>query len=176
MVLRIYLVITSITLFSSTKMKKVFILLDGKIYLTLIFKNNELMNYFELAFLSSFSIIFIVVIIIIVVVIVVIFFFVFVIFVILIIFWIAVIVVAIVQDIIVKYINFKNRSCIYGLSLPIVATNWLYFLDVFLRSMGSCSHEVKLLLTDLDWFLENRPFYNFMTATHAVLSCFGWSC
>merc|ERR1719336_3534546 len=89
MVLRIYLVITSITLFFLTKMKKVFILLDGKIYLTLIFKNNELMNYFKLAFLSSFSIIFIVVIIIIFVVVViviifvvfVIFFFVFVIFV-----------------------------------------------------------------------------------------------
>merc|ERR1719336_371414 len=126
MVLRIYLVITSITLFSLTKMKKVFILLDGKIYLTLIFKNNELMNYFKLAFLSSFSIILIVVIIII--------------FVILIIFWIAVIVFTIIQDIIVKYINFKNRSCIYGLSLSIVITNWFYILDTFIRSMGSRSH------------------------------------
>merc|ERR1719245_1829135 len=122
---------TSITLFSLTKMKKVFILLDGKIYLTLIFKNNELMNYFKLAFLPSFSIVFIVVIIIIVI-----FFFVFVI----IIFWIAVIVFTIIQDIIVKYINFKNRSCIYGLSLSIVITNWFYILDTFLRSMGSRSH------------------------------------
>merc|ERR1719336_2282253 len=143
MVLRIYLVITSITLFTLTEMKKVFILLDGKIYLTLIFKNNELMNYFKLAFLSSFSIIFIVVIIIIiifVVVVVIFFFFVFVIFVILIIFWIAVIVFTVIQDIIVKYINFKNRSCIYGLSLSIVITNWFYILDTFLRSMGSRSH------------------------------------
>merc|ERR1719336_3396039 len=141
MVLRIYLVITSITLFSLTKMKKVFILLDGKIYLTLIFKNNELMNYFKLAFLSSFSIIFIVVIIIIfVVVVIVIFFFVFVIFVNLIILWIAVIVFTIIQGIIVKYINFKNRSCIYGLSLSIVITNWFYILDIVLRSMGSRSH------------------------------------
>merc|ERR1719336_1781316 len=139
MVLRIYLVITSITLFSLTKMKKVFVLLDGKIYLTLRFKNNQLMNYFKLEFLSSFSIIFIVVIIIFVVV-VVIFFFVFVIFVILIIVWIAVIVFTIIQDIIVKYINFKNRSCIYGLSLSIVITNWFYILDTFLRSMGSRSH------------------------------------
>merc|ERR1719336_3295975 len=137
MVLRIYLVITSITLFSLTKMKKVFILLDGKIYLTLILKNNELMNYFKLAFLSSFSIIFIVVIIIIFVVVVIFFF---VIFVKLIIFWIAVIVFTIIQDVIVKYINFKNRSCIYGLSLSIVITNWFYILDTFLRSMGSRSH------------------------------------
>merc|ERR1719336_129228 len=138
MVLRIYLVITSITLYSLTKMKKVFILLDGKIYLTQIFKNNELMNYFKLAFLSSFSIIFIVVIIIIFVVVIIIF--VFVIFVKLIIFWIAVIVFTIIQDVIVNYINFKYRSCIYGLSLSIVIANWFYILDTVLRSMGSRSH------------------------------------
>merc|ERR1711983_190702 len=104
------------------------------------------MNYFKLAFLPSFSIIFVVVVVIIIfvvviiifVVVVIIFFFVFVIFVI--IFWIAVIVFTIIQDIIVNYINFKNRSCIYGLSLSIVITNWFYILDTFLRSMGSRSH------------------------------------